>query len=115
VFKQAQKSRIAAGKHQYEVAEAEYNEALRQQTALLQQLLVQYRKAEQQLAYYEKQALTQARILREQGNLKLSGGDINHIEWILLINQAIQLEADYLSALSEWNNTVITLNAYSDF
>ncbi|MDQ3278990.1 MAG: hypothetical protein M3Q06_11735, partial [Bacteroidota bacterium] len=94
---------------------AEYNEALRRQKATLESGLLQYGKAQKQLQYYEQHALRQARLLREQASLKLSGGDISHIEWILLVNQAVQIEADYISALQEWNHTVIDLAAYANF
>ncbi len=115
LFRQAQKARIAASQLQYEVAGAEYREALRRQKAALESLLLQYGKAEGQVQYYESHALRQAALLREQASLKLRNGDISHIEWILLINQAIQLEAGYFSALQDWNNTVIELASYSNF
>lgn len=115
LFKQAQKARIAASQIQYEAAGADYNEAFRQQKAVLEALLHQYRKLDMQLRYYDQHALRQARLLREGANLKLSSGEISHIEWILLVNQAVQLEADRFTVLQEWNNTVIELNAYSNF
>ena len=115
LFNGAQKSRIAAGKYQYDIAGAEYNETLRQQEATLRQWLLQYRKAGNYLQYFEQQALKQASVLREQGTLQLSSGAISHLEWILLVHQSIQLEADYFSALADWNAVVIELNAYSSF
>ena len=100
---------------QYEAAGAAYSEALRRQKAALESLLLQYGKVEKQVQYYEQHALRQAHLLREQASLKLRNGDISHIEWILLINQAIQLEAGYFSALQDWNNTVVELSSYSTF
>ncbi|HEU4904087.1 MAG TPA: efflux RND transporter permease subunit, partial [Flavisolibacter sp.] len=114
LFAKGQKARIAAGKYSYDISKAEYSEARRRQQATLEGLLLQYRKNEKQLAYFEQQALKQAKLLRESGTLQLSSGSISYIEWMLLINQSIQLEADYFSALQEWNNTVIELNAYTN-
>ena len=115
LFRQAQKARIAASELQYQVSGAEYNEALRQQKTILETLLLQYGKAQKQLQYYEQTALRQARVLREQAALKLRNGDISHMEWILLVNQAVQIEAGYFSALQDWNNTVIELSSYTNF
>ena len=115
LFKGAQKSRIAAGKYQYDMAGAEYNETVRQQKARLEQLLLQYRKAEKQLQYLEQQALKQDRMLREQATPHLGSGPISHLEWLLHLHQSIQLEADYFSALGDWNNIVTELTAYATF
>jgi cobalt-zinc-cadmium resistance protein CzcA len=115
VFKAAQKSRVAASQLQYQRAGAEYLEAIRQQQLQLRQWLLQYRKAQQYLTYFEQSALKQARVLREQGMMQLTSGVISHLEWILLVNQSIQIEAEYFAALQEWNQAVIELNAYSNF
>ncbi|MBB1285810.1 CusA/CzcA family heavy metal efflux RND transporter [Flavisolibacter sp. BT320] len=115
LFRQAQKARIAASEIQYEATGADYKEAYRRQKTVLESLLLQYGKAQGQVRYYEEHALRQARLLREQASLKLGSGDISHLEWILLVNQAIQLEADYFSTLQTWNETVIELAAYSNY
>jgi heavy metal efflux system protein len=114
LFAKGQKVRIAAGRYSYDISKAEYNEALRRQKTVLRQLLLQYQKAQKQLSYFEQYALKQARMLRENSTLQLSSGNISYIEWMLLVHQSIQLEADYFAALQEWNNTVIELNAYAN-
>ncbi len=115
LFKGAQKSRIAASELQYQREGAGYAEALRQQQLQLQQWLLHYRKAALRLQYFEQQALKQAALLREQGLRQLTSGAISHLEWILLMNQSVQIEADYFAALEDWNRAVIELNAYGSF
>lgn len=112
IFVRPVKARIAAGKYHFDLAQVEYREAQRQLEASRAQLLLQYRKAEQQLRYYEQYALRQARLLREHSTLQLNSGDISYLEWMMLIHQSIQLQAGYFAALQEWNATVIELNAY---
>jgi len=114
VFATATKARIAAGKYLAEAAQADYNEALRQQQTALQQLILQYNKCGKLLQYYEQSALRQAKLLREHGTLQLSNGAISAIEWMLLMNQSIQMQADYFNLLNEWNAIVIELNSYQN-
>jgi heavy metal efflux system protein len=112
VFAQSLKARIAASRQHYLLSQSEYQEALRQQKTAFEQLLLQYHKNEKQLRYYEQYALKQAKILREHSTLQLNSGAISYIEWMLLVHQSIQLEADYFAVLNDWNTTVIELNAY---
>lgn len=114
LFNRASKSRVAASKYNYHANQAEYKEAVRQQEAYFNQLLLQYKKNEQQINYYEQYALKQAQTLREHSILQLNSGAIGYIEWMMLVQQSIQLEADYFNTLNDWNNTIIELNAYSN-
>jgi cobalt-zinc-cadmium resistance protein CzcA len=114
LFNKAVKARVAAGKYDYNAKQAEYSEVVRQQKTFLTQLLLQYKKNEQQISYYEQHALKQARMLREHSTLQLNSGAISYIEWMMLVQQSIQLEADYFNALNDWNSTIIELNAYSN-
>lgn len=114
LFNKALKSRVAASKYNYDAGQAEYDEMLRRQKAILDQLILQYQKNEQQINYYEQHALKQARLLREHGTLQFNSGAISYIEWLMLVQQSIQLEADYFNVLTDWNQTVIELNAYSN-
>ena len=112
LFKKALKSKIAVSKYYYDITQTEYREIARQQKTIFDQLLVQYKRNEQQLNYYEQYALKQAQMLREHSTLQLNSGAISYIEWMLLIYQSIQLQTDYFTALNNWNNTVIAINAY---
>jgi cobalt-zinc-cadmium resistance protein CzcA len=114
LFAKAIKSRVTASKYNYDASQFEYNEIVRQQRTFFSQLLLQYKKNEQQINYYEQHALKQAQMLREHSTLQLNSGAISYIEWMMLVQQSIQLEADYFTALNDWNNTVIELNAYSN-
>lgn len=114
LFASATKARIAAGRYQFEALQADYNETLRQQQTALQQLVLQYNNYGEQLRYYEQSALKQATVLRENGTLQFTNGAISAVEWMLLINQSIQLQAAYFNLLNDWNATVIELNSYQN-
>lgn len=113
LFNRSTRARISSGRISREVSRAEYEELMRMHTSSLKELLLKHERNRQQLAYFEQYGLKQARLLRETGTLKLSTGEISYIEWMLLTNQSVQIEAEYFTALDEWNSTVIELNAYN--
>ena len=113
IFNRSTRARISAGKISREATRAEYEELLRVQSTRLNELLLQYERINQNLEYFERFALPQARLIREVSTSKLTSGDIGYIEWMMLTNESIKMEADYFSAIEEWNATVIELNAYA--
>lgn len=114
LFNKANKARIAAGKINYTVAKTEYEDVLKQYESTIQQLLLRKEKQESQLVYFEKAALVQAKTITDNANLQFANGAINYLEWIMLTNQAISIKAEYITAINEWNNTVIELNAFAN-
>ncbi|UPT67384.1 MAG: hypothetical protein M0D57_01460 [Sphingobacteriales bacterium JAD_PAG50586_3] len=47
-------------------------------------------------------------------NAQLQNGDINYLEWVMLINQAIGTQSDYLDAVKALNLSVIELNTLTN-
>lgn len=62
------------------------------------------------IKYFEETALENARIIVSAANNQFSNGDINYLEWSMLINNAATIETNYTDALNELNQTVIKLN-----
>jgi heavy metal efflux system protein len=113
LFNSAGKARIAWSRTRYLLAQKEYEEAEALQRSELDQLLKRYRKNKATLDYFETSALNQARILTENATLQFNNGDINYLEYILLINQSVGLQSAYMDAITDWNETIIELNTYS--
>ena len=93
------------------------NNYLIQQQALnsqYRQAFATYQKYLQALAYYETSALPNATIIASTANKQFLGGDINYLEWVLLINQAISIRSEYIEALRSLNQTTIQLNNFSN-
>ena len=114
LFNKANKARMAAGKINYTVAKTEYEDVLKQYESTIQQLLLKKEKQESQLDYFERAALVQAKTITDNANLQFANGAINYLEWIMLTNQAISIKAEYITAINEWNNTIIELNAFAN-
>jgi len=114
IFNSAQRTRINAAKMAEQIAQNNY---LIQQQALnsqYRQAFATYQKYLQALAYYETAALPNATIIASTANKQFLGGDINYLEWVLLINQAISIRSEYIEALRSLNQTTIQLNNFSN-
>jgi cobalt-zinc-cadmium resistance protein CzcA len=78
------------------------------------QALANYTKSKQAVDYYEGSALGYADTIIKTANIQLQGGDINYLDWVMLINQAIATQSDYLDAVKALNLSVIDLNALTN-
>lgn len=114
IFNGANKARITAAKTIYRATGVEYEESLKQQKSIIEQLRLSYEKNRKAMDYFEKSALKQATILSENANLQFANGAINYIEWIMLMNQSIGIQSEYINAVNEWNNTIIEMNSFRD-
>ncbi len=113
VFSKSLNARIHSSEAQYRAVQAAYADTLALQQSTLQQLVLQYQKNEQTLSNYQQAVSRQAAVIYENATLQFTNGAINYLEWAMLINQAISLEAAYIDALNERNRTVAELNSYS--
>ena len=64
------------------------------------------------MQYFESKALKQAQTITGTANLQFLNGEINYLEWVLLINQAIRIESDYIEAANNRNSALAELNFY---
>lgn len=64
--------------------------------------------------YFESTALKNAATITETAEKQFLNGDINYLEWVLLINQAIGIQSDYIEAVKNLNNALAELNFYNN-
>ena len=114
LFTKSIKARIEAGKVMADITRSETKNLYNQQQSVLNQLLLRYQRTSNQLTYYESYALKQARLIRERSEEQMKAGAVGYIEWMMLVNQSIQIESDYFEALNEWNMTVLELNSFTN-
>ena len=75
-----------------------------------QQALQDYQKYKATVAYYEKEALKNVDVILTAANKKFINGDINYLEWVMLINQNTEIQSNYIEAVRHLNNSIINLN-----
>jgi cobalt-zinc-cadmium resistance protein CzcA len=58
----------------------------------------------------EKIALPNAKIIFETAQKQFVNGEIDYLEWAILINQSISIQSDYQDALMKYNELAIQIN-----
>ncbi|TDD97901.1 CusA/CzcA family heavy metal efflux RND transporter [Flavobacterium cellulosilyticum] len=74
-------------------------------------VLQEYQKNKTTIDYYETKALKSVDIVTKAANDKFNNGDINYLEWVMLINQNTQIQSNYIEVVRKLNNSIIELNS----
>ncbi len=114
LFFGAQKAKIGALKIDKQIAQYNYLSGVNSLQTAYSQALANYTKNKQAVDYYEGSALGYADTIIKTASTQLQGGDINYLDWVMLINQAIATQSDYLDAVKALNLSVIDLNALTN-
>ena len=74
-----------------------------------QNLLQEYQKNKTTIDYYETKALKNVDLVTNAVNKKFINGDINYLEFVMLINQNTEIQSKYIEAVRKGNETIINL------
>ncbi len=72
-------------------------------------LIDEYNKFSSSVDYYEKQAVPEADLIIEQANLSYRAGALDYLEYVITLSRALIIRQNYLDALNNCNQTVISL------
>ena len=75
----------------------------------VQSLLDEYNKYTSSVDYYEKQAVPEADLIIEQATRSYKAGALDYLDYILTLNRAIAIKQNYLDALNNFNQTIISI------
>lgn len=104
------KNRIGASKLMETIAENEYTREKNTLQREFQNYLSLYKSNLEKMAYFEKTALPNSKIIIDTANKQFYNGEINYLEWVMLMNRSIAISGDYIDVLKNYNDTVIHLN-----
>ncbi|MEO6283520.1 MAG: CusA/CzcA family heavy metal efflux RND transporter [Dyadobacter sp.] len=109
LFFKAQSARAAAAKIDWERSrkQTEYIQLVSQTG--LQTATDQAQKYLESLQYYETQALQNADLIITTADSQFQAGDINYLQWVMLVDQAITIKSEHIQALASYNAAVIEL------
>ena len=65
------------------------------------------------LNYFDTKGLSNATLLFETANKQFKAGQLNHLNWLLLISEVSNIRNNYINALKNYNETVTQLNYLS--
>jgi cobalt-zinc-cadmium resistance protein CzcA len=102
------KVKAAALKQQAASVEAEaYTKSLQSN---YQTLLAEYEKYSNSLDYYQKQAIPEADMIIKQASISYKAGALDYSDYIQSLNRALSIKQNYLNALNDYNQTVISID-----
>lgn len=112
IFTGGQKAKINAARANELITAKDYEINLRSFESSYRTAFAQYRKFEEAIQYFEGTALKNAETITSTANKQFVNGEINYLEWVLLINQAISIRSDYIEAVKNRNISVAEVNFF---
>lgn len=110
IFKNGVKARTKAATIETQIVKKELDKTQQELlTTFLQQQMLQQQFAEL-LNYYKTDGLPTAETIINTAQRSYKAGDIGYIEYIQNVKDAIKIKTDYVTALSNYNQTIIQLN-----
>ncbi|MFV8360747.1 CusA/CzcA family heavy metal efflux RND transporter [Flavobacterium sp. LS1P3] len=74
-----------------------------------QELIQESKKHQETITYFENQALKNVDLITKAANDKFINGDINYLEWVMLINQNTEIQSNYIETVRKFNETIFKL------
>ena len=113
IFAGSQKAKINAARLNETLAANEYNSNLKNFEVARATAIGQYQKQEDAVRYFENTALKHADLIKATANKQFQNGEINYLEWLLLIHQAVATQSDYIETLKSRNLSLAELIFYT--
>jgi len=73
-------------------------------------LILEFSKNTNSVDYYEKQAIPEANLIIEQATKSYKAGEMDYLEYILSLNRALGIKQNYLDALNNYNQNIISID-----
>lgn len=112
LFYGAQKAKINAASVNQKISESNYSIGVQRFNNELKNTISQYKTSKTIVNYYEQETLKNAEKIKDSATLQFTNGNINYLEWLMLINQSISIQNEYLNALENLNNSTILIQYY---
>ena len=110
VFAQAQKAKINASKIAVNIAESNLQNINTNLQNQHKKLLASWKNSLETVQYYENTGLKNATIITETAKKQFINGEINYLDFVILINQSIGIQNDYIDAVKSLNDNIIQIN-----
>ena len=109
LFFKSQSARIEASKLEYLRAGKASEQLSREMEAAITNAKAEVDKYSESLKYYKGEGLRSATTIMNAADQRFKAGDIDFLQWALLVDQSIALETEYINTLSSYNEAVINL------
>lgn len=109
LFKTGVKARMQSAKIETAMAKIEVEKSQKELATVYQQQYELQQQYTQQLNYYQTDGLPIAESIITTAQKSYKAGDIGYIEYIQNLKDAIKIKEDYLTAINNYNQIVITI------
>ena len=110
LFGGSQKAKINTSKMAENIAESEYQTQVLNLKTEYNKLLVQYNANLEILNYFELNSNKNSKIITDVANNQFINGDINYLDFVILVNQSVSIQNAYIEAIKDVNESIISLN-----
>lgn len=112
IFNKAQKNKVKAAKMGEDLAEANSIAAQQSLKMEMQKVYFQYQKDLQSVDYFKKIGKGQADIITQNASLQYKNGEINYLDWLQLMRNAITIYSNYIDQLNAFQLDQIQLQYF---
>ena len=113
LFSGAQRAKIAASHVMIDQTKLEEQAVKQQIHASLVDAITLYIQHNKILEQYQNNSLPNASLLISSATTKLNAGEIGYLEWVIIVNQAIQLRSEYFNYVQQLNEAAIEIEKIS--
>jgi cobalt-zinc-cadmium resistance protein CzcA len=113
LFFGSQSAKIESGKVQELISENNYQFGVQSLKTEYGTAFKNYQTQLTAVKYFEETALPNANTITKTANEQFANGEINYLEWTMLINNATTIQSNYADAVNELNQSIIQLNYFT--
>ena len=110
----SQLSGMRTEKVKWQMARLDYMAGKQEMFNAYGQLKSKYEKSLEKVSYFENIANQDAKLIIKSARDQFNGGNINFLEWVVLVNGAIRIQSDYIDAVMEMNQLIIELQSFKN-
>ena len=111
IFNLGQKAIIEGQKVNQLIAENNKQVGMRELKKKFVELNGNYKKLKSQVDYYQQKGLKNSEEIIKTANYQFYRGEINFLDWSILVNQALDIQNLYIDKVKELNDNTIELNS----
>ena len=112
LFPGAQLAKIRSARIDKTIAENSYSAGAQSLRFDYETAVAEYNKYSRMVSYFESTALANASLITTTADMQFSGGNINYLEWVQLINHATAVRSEYIESIRNLNVAVIQLHYF---
>lgn len=103
IFNRAQRGRIQAARVQMQMQQVATSFSQRKARSALKNQIELFTEAARQVASYERSLQATSDVILNTALRRLDRGEIGYLEWVMLVNQSIDIKARHLDAIQRQN------------